>query len=190
MVESLAMTLVILKYRHESEWDMLVKNLLVLLIGVLCLPAMASIKAQDLHPDITIIWHEPDNYRDVEATNGIDSKYLTRVLTDFEKFFHKELVNYLKPKQSIKVTVFDIDLAGDIRPMLIQGSDVRLVSSMYPPMMDLEYQVLGHDGSIIKKSRKRLKDLAFNFSSSISSNTALRYEKAMLQRWFKKELRH
>jgi len=150
----------------------------------------AQLKAKDLNPAVTVVWHNPDNYRDVDAANGIKSRYLNRVLDDFEKYFHKELPKYLTDQQTIKVTIYDVDLAGDVRPMLIQGTDVRLVTRMYPPMMDVEYTISDAQGIVLRTTRKRLRDLAFDHGgSSMMFDRALAYEKIMLKRWFTKELR-
>lgn len=168
---------------------MLIKKYLFLAMVTLAFNVSAELKPKDISPAVTVVWSNPDSYRDVDAANGVKSKYLTRVLNDFEKYFHKELPKYLKSDQKIKVTIYDVDLAGDVRPMLIQGTDVRLVTSLYPPMMDLEYVITNEQGDVIKTTRKRLRDLAFDIgSSSVMSDKALRYEKVMLKRWFNKEL--
>ncbi len=168
---------------------MFYKKYLIFIVAMLAFNVNAELKTEDINPAVTVVWNNPENFRDVDASNGIKSKYLARVLDDFEKYFHEELPKYLKANQNIKVTVYDIDLAGDVRPMLIQGTDVRLVTSLYPPMMDLEYVITDEQGAVVKKTRKRLRDLAFDISSSAAmSGKALRHEKVMLKRWFNKEL--
>jgi len=169
---------------------MFIKNILLVIAATASFIVNAEIKPRDINPAVTVVWDNPQDFRDVDAANGIKSRYLERVLTDFEGYFHRELPKYLESTQKITVTVFDIDLVGDVRPMLIQGSDVRLVSSMYPPMIDLEYIITGPDGTVVKSSRRKLRDIGFNVgSTSTRTGQALAYEKQMLKRWLAKELR-
>jgi len=169
---------------------MSMNKLIAMVLALLAFNANAQLKPKDMHPAVTVVWHSPDDYKDVEVADGIQQRYLVRVLDNFEKYFHRELPKYLKPDQKIKLTIFDVDLAGDVRPMLIQGRDVRLVTSVYPPMMDVQYTISDAQGKVLRTVRKRLRDLAFDMGGGTAfSGQALQYEKVMLKRWFKKELR-
>jgi len=169
---------------------MFIKNILLVIAVTASFVVGAKIKPSDINPAVTVVWDNPQDFRDVDAANGIKSRYLERVLTDFERYFHRELPKHLETTQKITVTIFDIDLAGDIRPMLIQGNDVRLVSSMYPPMIDLEYVITDLDGVVIKGARRKLRDIGFNIgSASTRTEQALAYEKQMLKRWLTREFR-
>jgi len=169
---------------------MSLSKMIAMVMALLVFNVNAGLKPKDIHPGVTVVWHNPADFKDVEVADGIQKRYLAKVLDNFEKYFHKELPKYLNPGQKIKLTIFDLDLAGDVRPMLIQGRDVRLVTSVYPPMMDVEYTISDGQGNVIRTVRKRLRDLAFDMGSGTAfSGQALQYEKVMLKRWFKKELR-
>ena len=167
---------------------MYISKLMIIVTAIITFGANAALKPADMNPAVTVVWDNPDDYRDVDVADGIQKRYQARVLDNFEKYFHKVLPKYLQENQKIKVIIYDVDLAGDVRPMIIQGRDVRLVTSIYPPMMDLEYVITDSDGNVVKTMRKRLHDIGFNVGGSGFSGQALRYEKVMIKRWLRKEL--
>jgi len=169
---------------------MFIKKLGFMMLAVCTLSVAAQGKDKYIHPSVTIVWDNPENYRDVDVSNGLQSRYRQQVLDNLERYLHKELPKYLTPQQRIKVTVFDLDLAGDVRPMVIPHSDVRIVTSMYPPMIELEYIVFDSQGGESKKSREKIRYMGFNIGSSLArSGKMLSYEKLMLKRWFAKALK-
>lgn len=168
---------------------MLFKKVFIVAAAIVTFGVNAGLKAEDVNPAVTIVWDNPEEYRDVDAVNGTKKRHLARVQDNFEKYFHKELPKLIEADQKIKLTIYDVDLAGDVRPMLNHSQDVRLVTAMYPPMMDIEYVISDTDGHIIKTARKRLRDITFNMSSRIGhTSTPFSYEKTMLKKWLGKEL--
>lgn len=157
------------------------------LVGVK--PASAEVAPKFLNDAVSVTWVTPEKYRDVDSANSNKRKYKLRVLDDLEKYFHKKLPGYLIDGQTIALKVYDLDLAGDIRPIMGRADDIRVVKSIYPPMIDVEYTLLDKDGNVLKTQRKRFRDIAFNMGSSSSTAKSLGYEKAMLKKWMRNELK-
>lgn len=152
-------------------------------------PAKAELAPKFVNEAVKVTWVAPDKFKDVASANSNKKKYQQRVIDDLEKYFHREIPKYLEPEQIIEVNVYDLDLAGDIRPMMNHGNDIRIVKSMYPPMIDIEYLVKDKSGNVIKQQRKRFRDITFNMGSPITNSSSLGYEKAMLKKWMRNELK-
>jgi len=149
----------------------------------------AEIAPKFLNDAVSVTWVSPEKYRDVDSANSNKRKYKQRVLNDLEKYFHKKLPHYLADGQKIDLKVHNLDLAGDIRPMMGKASDMRVVKNIYPPMIDIEYTVFNKDGSVLKTQRKRFRDIAFNMGAAPNATKSLGYEKAMLKKWMRNELK-
>lgn len=94
--------------------------------------------------------------------------------------------------QQLQVTFTDIDLAGDYEPWRgPRASDIRVLRDLYPPRIDLRYQLLDSNGQVIASGEQALRDLGFLNSSGSSryrSTDSLRHEKHLLDRWLQQLL--
>lgn len=152
-------------------------------------PSKAEVAPKYLNEAVQITWIAPEKYRDVASANTNKRKFQQRVIDDLEKYFHKEVPKFLNQHETIEVNVHDLDLAGDVRPMMSHGSDMRVVKSIYPPMIDIEYSIKDKDGKVVRQQRKRFRDIAFNMGSPVTGTKSLGYEKAMLKKWMRNELK-
>lgn len=89
--------------------------------------------------------------------------------------------------QRLDVRITDVQRAGGFEPWRTQ-SDVRIVRDIYPPRIDLEFRLLAADGSTLRSGTRQLRDSAFLMRASTYTNDPLRYEKALLDDWLRKEL--
>ena len=166
------------------------KMLILMLASLLVFNVQAEVKEKYLNPAVSVTWQNPENYRDIDAGEGNQRHYQQRVLDTLERFLHQELPKALNTGQTIKVVVHDLDLAGDVLPMVIDSRDIRVIKSIYPPMVDIEYVVLASDGSVVKSERTKFRDMGFEFGSSMRHGVGnFAYEKTMLKRWIKKQLK-
>ena len=131
-----------------------------------------------------ISWLEPDKYRDINPGEQGRKKFRENVFHNFEKHFAK-LANKLPEEQMLKVTVTDVDLAGDTHAEGI--SRMRIVKDIYFPRLNFSYQLLDANGAEIIADTVVLKDMNFMMGAHLKyRNEALRYEKQMLDDWFSK----
>jgi hypothetical protein len=96
----------------------------------------------------------------------------------------------LAPGQQLKITVTDVDLAGEFEPWR-GGSmaDVRIVKDIYPPDIKLAFQLTGADGTVLAQGDRHLRDMGFMMTLSIDRNDPLRFEKELLDNWLRSEFR-
>jgi hypothetical protein len=65
---------------------------------------------------------------------------------------------------------------------------VRVVKNIYIPRINFSYQLLDTSGAVIQQAEVDLKDMSFmDRGNRFFDSESLRYEKNMLQRWFKQE---
>lgn len=109
-----------------------------------------------------------------------------RVLEDLSAHFSR-LAAKLPSAQTLKVEVTDIDLAGEMR--MRRGGDVRVLNGMADwPRITLRY-TLTEGSQVVKQGEAKLTDMAYlNEANRYSSGETLRYEKKMLDDWFKTEV--
>ncbi|ADN74701.1 conserved hypothetical protein [Ferrimonas balearica DSM 9799] len=140
--------------------------------------------------DVTVIWQEPDNYRDVKTGSGVQSRYQNHVFATLGKHMQKKIEPLLAEGETATFTVTDLDLAGDVRPSFgATPNDIRIVKSVYPPRIEFSYEVKGADGSVKVSGEEKLADLGFDTRSVTRyRNDALRYEMQMLDDWISRTL--
>ncbi|QIZ78629.1 DUF3016 domain-containing protein [Ferrimonas lipolytica] len=140
--------------------------------------------------DVTVVWQEPENYRDVDATSGVQSRYQNHVFAKLGKHMQEQITPKLQTGEKITVTVTDLDLAGDVRPTFgATTNDIRVVKSVYPPMIHFTYQLNNGDGEVLQQQKVELRDMSFD-SGGLQRNRheSLHYEMNMLDDWVKKIL--
>ena len=86
------------------------------------------------------------------------------------------------------VVITDVDMAGELRPS--RGSIYmlrRVVRGIYPPRIDLEFRVVGADGTVEREGRRELRDNAYLYGKYAHQRAPLVHEKALLERWLATE---
>ena len=83
-----------------------------------------------------------------------------------------------------------MDLAGEIEPWHgAQFQDVRIVKDIYPPRIDLSFQLLDAAGTVIKEGQRHLSDMSFLMHIYSNRSDTRVYEKGLLDDWMRSEFR-
>ncbi len=150
--------------------------------------AAFSFAASNAIATVTVTFTQPERYADMPFASW-DKE---RVMKDLRGHFDK-LGATLPQGQDLKVEVQDIDLAGRIEPNTRLGHDIRVLKGGADwPMIQLRYSVEA-DGKVLKSGDERVSDMTYlNHGTHLnrySANEPLRYEKRMLDEWFKTVLK-
>lgn len=135
---------------------------------------------------VTVTFTKPDSYADMPFT----ARDREDVMKDLQKHFDK-MGARLPQGQDLKVEVLDIDLAGRIEPRFRGSNDIRVLrGSADWPVIQLRYTIESQ-GKVVKSGEARVADMNYlqGHVSGYSSNESLRYEKKMLDDWFKTVLK-
>jgi len=142
-------------------------------------------------PRVVVTYFEPGHFTDVrdsypEGTErGRDA-----TLAELKSYLVRRAAPYVPTGQKLTITITDVDLAGDFEPWLgPQWSDVRVVKDLYPPCIELTFQLKDAEDNIVSSGKRTLRDLGFMMKLSINTNDPLRHEKALLDDWLSTEFR-
>ena len=127
-----------------------------------------------------VTYERPDRFTD--AGRGKQAESVQKTLTEA---LQRLASQGLPDSQTLKVTVTDIDLAGEIPPGQIRLGEVR-VMGQHPdwPRISLRYS-LQDGGRVVAEGSETLSDMAYLMRSGLlSANGELPYERRMLGEWF------
>ncbi|WP_395344886.1 DUF3016 domain-containing protein [Ningiella sp. W23] len=143
---------------------------------------------------LNIDYVDAEGYTDIRPSNlGSRSKFRNQVLNTMTEYFD-EFAQELPEGQTLKVTVTDIDLAGDTRSARIPiGSplqDVRVMEDIFFPRIKFSYELQDASGSVLKSEEVSLKDMAYLDRAGFvrTNRDAFAYERQMLKEWFERDL--
>lgn len=155
--------------------------------------ALALAGAGELHgfdptkpfPKTEVVFFEPEKFTDVrDSALGDSEKARNETLGELRTYLVKQTNRLLAPGQVLKVTVTDVDLAGDFEPWRGgQWADVRIVKDIYPPCIKLAFKLTDAEGNVLAQGDRELRDMAFMMRLSINRDDPLKYEKALLDDW-------
>jgi len=123
----------------------------------------------------------PERYADAGVAPHDRDDNLQRLNQHLQSLGQK----YLAADQSLTIEVLDVDLAGHMKPSR-RGGEVRLVKSgVDRPRIALRY-ALEAGGQVVQRGEESIADLSFlGHIPQYAASESLRYEKRMLQDWFK-----
>ncbi|MDQ1924871.1 DUF3016 domain-containing protein [Massilia pseudoviolaceinigra] len=148
------------------------------LAAVMALPASAATAGTAV---ATVTYAEPDRFTDVPFTPWERERVLKQLTAHFDK-----LAASLPPGQEFKVEVLDLDLAGQTKPNFRGGQDLRVMNGGADwPHIHLRYSI-SEGGKVLKSGEEKLSNMQYlHRMNSYGNNELLRYEKQMLDDWFK-----
>ncbi len=157
----------------------------LLATGVLVSSAMATPPAPtDPVANVWVRFTAPETFTDATYDNRRSS--LEQVTRDLAAQFAALGQRYLPPGQRLVVDVLDVDLAGRYEPWHQDFSDVRYMRDITWPRIHFTYQVVDQDGSIVASGDEDLGDMQYLMRpAQRRDGDRLRYEKAMLDTWFR-----
>jgi len=132
--------------------------------------------------EVTVKYQEPDKFTDVPFWEQDRAQVLKELTAHFDR-----LGKQLPANQQLTVTVTDLDLAGRVEPRRRSMQDIRILRGGADwPTMELQYS-LQQDGKVIASGSDRLSNMLYlDHMNRYAGSDTLRYEKPMVDDWFKK----
>ncbi len=149
----------------------------LMLGAALVLPTAAQAAA-------TVTFVAPQNYRDGNLSWGPVQQRLT--LDGLERIIKRLAGERLPVGYELDIAVLDLDLAGKVDPLRSRTGELRVMRQDTWPSMKLAY-TLRKDGRVVTRGEDTLR--AMNYLTdpvARRSTEPLRFEKAMLDRWFRR----
>jgi len=154
--------------------------------ALLCLGSLAS--AQSV-PVVEVIFEKPENYTDVYPRTRFGSETeLKQALDDIRRIFAEQGARQLKPGDKLKVTVLDVNLAGEFEPGGASRGDYRIMRGITWPSMKVRY-VFTRDGQE-RSGEMLISDSSYqDHARQCSTGGQFCYEERMIQRWLRRDLK-
>ena len=132
---------------------------------------------------VNVSFIEPERFSDAGERSY---SYSADTLKQIEQYLQVLGQRYLAEGDVLKVDVTDVDLAGELRPVPSRGDQVRIVRGRADwPRFSLRYALEGN-GRPVKQGEETLANLDYaNTLPSIGSYEPMRYERLLLEAWFK-----
>ncbi len=157
--------------------------LLLLVLGMGYLTAFSS------HAAVTVRYDHPENYTDLSLSGSSTPSIQDDLMKQFEKHFKTLGDRYLPKDDTLEIVVLNIDMAGAYEPWQTPNlTNTRIIRDIYPPKFSLQYLWRDGSGKIKVNKQETVSDLNYLMlldSRQYNPNDPLRYEKTMLERWFR-----
>ncbi|XLZ68052.1 DUF3016 domain-containing protein [Massilia sp. SR12] len=130
---------------------------------------------------VKVTYQEPDKFIDVPYWEQDRAQLLKDVTAHFEQLAQK-----LPASQQLTITVTELDLAGRVEPRRNTMRDIRILRGGADwPTMQLKY-ALEEGGKVIASGESSLNNMDYLHGiNPYRGGDPLRYEKPMLDNWFK-----
>ena len=136
---------------------------------------------------VNVSFIHPENFTDASLQGGYGTRAEQGTLDEIGRFFESLGPRYLKSQQVLTLDVLNVDLAGRIEWWRRNLYDTRILRDIYPPRFTLNYR-LSENGQTIVENKETVVDPNYLANPGIyfSPNDPLRFEKAMLEDWFRR----
>ena len=154
-------------------------------VNVLLAATLAGLPAAAAAATAQVVFEKPESFTDAGRPRPGAAR--DESLEGLRDHLVHEVARRLPADQSLHLWITDVDLAGDFEPTQRYSHEVRIVKDRYPPRIELRFRLVRADGSSLKEGTRTLRDTAFLMHGSPDRQDALRYEKAMIDRWLEAE---
>lgn len=156
-----------------------------LLSALLCLPLLAL---ADPEAATEVHFTQPENYTDAYLDRDQGRGASEEVLQALRQYIERLGERHLQPGQRLRMEVRDIDLAGRFESWHVEAQHVRFMREITWPRIELHY-TLEQDGRTLVSREAVLRDQDYlRQPNRYTTSDRLRYEKAMLADWFRREI--
>ncbi|HET6431995.1 DUF3016 domain-containing protein [Dyella sp.] len=163
--------------------------LLTALASTPALDASASTQAAPADVPVSVRYDHPERFAETREVRAFaPARASEDYLGSLKSYIEQRAGKLLAPGEQLKIVITDVDRAGAFEPWRGPSlSDVRIVKDIYPPRIDLHFQLTDASGTVLREGNRRLRDPGFlNSTTQATSTSNLRYEKALIDRWLRK----
>jgi hypothetical protein len=139
--------------------------------------------------EVEVTWKEPAKFTDIRPAEQDKDKFEAALYRNFDGIF-AELAKKLPDGVRWHVTITDLDLAGEVKPVISSGQDMRVVTQADRPAITFSSRMVDAQNQLINEEQVDLKDLNFlSRSANIIGNDRklYPYEEFMISQWFERQ---
>ena len=158
-------------------------------INLLFWMAMEFLAAGSCHAAVAVRFDHPENFADFSLSGSTAADIQSELAKQFEAFFKLLGERYLPKGDALQIEVLNIDMAGAYEPWQTPNlTNTRFMRDIYPPKISLHYQWRDEAGKLKADRQEIVSDLNYPMwldARQYNANDPLRYEKVMLEHWFR-----
>ncbi|WP_254422803.1 DUF3016 domain-containing protein [Rhodanobacter sp. B05] len=138
---------------------------------------------------VTVTYVNPEKFSEAREFGQQDSYNDADYLKSLKSHLIKRAMRMLPPDDRLEVSITDIKLAGGYEPW--HGPNfryVRFMKDVYPPRIDLTFQLVDGNGKVLREGSRKLRNLGY-LQSGVAMPTdtdPLRYDKALIDDWLRR----
>lgn len=139
--------------------------------------------------EVEVKWQEPAKYTDIRAGEQDKDKFEAALFRNFDGIF-AELAKKLPDGVRWQVTITDLDLAGEVKPVPSTGREMRIVKQIDRPAISFTSKMVDAQNKLINEAKVDLKDLNFLSRSATITGKDRKlypYEELMINQWFERQ---
>jgi len=139
---------------------------------------------------VSVRWDDPAKFSELRGSQNRHEAARGDWVTDIARYLRKQAERALPEGERLDVAIVDIRRAGNYEPWHgFEYRDVRIMRELYWPQIEIAVKRTGADDSVVVERAYTLSDPSYLGSAMrASEGDPLRYEKAMIDRWVRREL--
>lgn len=139
---------------------------------------------------VSVRWDDPAKFSELRGSQNRYEAERGDWVADIARYLRKQVERKLPEGERLEVAIVDIRRAGNYEPWHgFEYRDVRIMRELYWPQIELAVKRTAADGSVVSDRSYMLSDPAYLGSATrASEGDPLRYEKALIDRWVRREL--
>lgn len=139
---------------------------------------------------VTVSWTDPAGFTEIRYSRNRFEAVRGDWVRDIARYVATRSARVLDQGERLEVTITDIERAGEFEPGAGGGDRVRIVRDIYPPRIDLAYELRDVSGNVVASGERSLRDLGFlhRQSGTVTGGDPLRHEKRLVDDWVREDL--
>ena len=144
--------------------------------------------AADPAARVEVVYVDPQQFTDVR--NGYTQTDSARdfYLAEIRRYIEQRAGRRLADGDTLRVTITDVELAGDYEARRPSVTNVRIIREVNPARIDLSFRLARADGTVLAEGERRLRSTGYPVGVGIDPADPLRYEKVLLDDWLRQDL--
>lgn len=141
------------------------------------------------NPNVQVNWDDPANFTDTRSNLCRNRVKPEEWLSQLARYVDNRAGRVIADGQTLKVTITDIQRAGQCEPWRGPSlDDTRIIKDIYPPSINLHFVLADASGHVVSEGDRTLRDSAFMHRGTLlNESDPLRFEKRLLDDWLRKE---
>lgn len=138
---------------------------------------------------VSVNWDDPANFSDTRSNLCRNRVKPEEWLSQLARYVDNRAGRVIASGQILKVTITDIQRAGQCEPWRGPNlDDTRIIKDIYPPSISLHFVLADANGHVLSEGDRTLRDSAFMHRGTLlNENDPLRFEKRLLDDWLREE---